>query len=117
MSNQQKWAPPPQQPGYAGGGYNPPQVPAPQGSYGGQEPPPPVPPHPAPNYTVTAQNAQGPAFEEKFKVDRPKYNDVWAAVLFLIDILGFGAVAGISIQGIAATMGFQGGSSLSIMLC
>ena len=52
---------------------------------------------------------QKPTFDQAFKVEKPKLNDLWAGALFLAVVAGFVAVAGISIQGYAATSGFQGG--------
>ncbi|KAF2835266.1 DUF580-domain-containing protein [Patellaria atrata CBS 101060] len=48
-------------------------------------------------------------FEQAFKLDKPKWNDLWAAILFLVVCAGFVAVSGIAIQGYAATKGFNGG--------
>lgn len=48
-------------------------------------------------------------FEQKFKVDRPKYNDIWAAALFLLTFAGFIAVSGLSIYGYSSSKGQQGG--------
>ncbi|PSK33931.1 Protein pns1 [Elsinoe australis] len=50
-----------------------------------------------------------PTFAEAFKIDKPKWNDLWAGILFLAVVAGFVAVSGISIQGYAATKGFNGG--------
>jgi len=40
-----------------------------------------------------------PTFEQAFKIEKPKWNDLWAGILFLIVCAGFVAVSGISIQG------------------
>ena len=48
-------------------------------------------------------------FGQKFQVDRPKFNDIWAAVLFLATFAGFVAVSGLSIYGYSSTKGQQGG--------
>ncbi|KAK3374141.1 plasma-membrane choline transporter-domain-containing protein [Lasiosphaeria ovina] len=89
----------PQQPnGYNGGGqYAPPAYPPPQnqaepkfnGNYGAGGPP--------------------PTFDEVFQVQKPKWNDLWAGILFLITCAGFVAVSAISIQGYAATRRENGG--------
>ncbi|KAK3069538.1 putative choline transporter, neither null mutation nor overexpression affects choline transport [Teratosphaeriaceae sp. CCFEE 6253] len=50
-----------------------------------------------------------PTFDQAFKVDKPKWNDWWAGLLFLAVVAGFVAVSGISLQGYAATKGFNGG--------
>ena len=51
---------------------------------------------PQPAFTAGKQT-----FNETFKLDRPKYNDLWAGILFLLTFLGFIAVSGISIHGYA----------------
>jgi hypothetical protein len=50
-------------------------------------------------------------FDQAFKVEKPKWNDLWAGILFLIVSAGFVVVAGISLQGYAATRG-QNGSGI-----
>lgn len=50
-----------------------------------------------------------PTFDQAFKVDKPKWNDWWAGALLLAVFAGFVAVSGISLQGYAATKGFNGG--------
>jgi hypothetical protein len=49
-------------------------------------------------------------FNQAFQVQRPKYNDIWAALLFLVTFAGFVVVSGIAIQGYSTTKLFQGGS-------
>ncbi|KAG9234942.1 plasma-membrane choline transporter-domain-containing protein [Amylocarpus encephaloides] len=48
-------------------------------------------------------------FEQEFKLDKPKYNDLWAALLFVATFLGFVAVSALSINGYSSTKGRQGG--------
>ncbi|KAF8252961.1 DUF580-domain-containing protein [Wilcoxina mikolae CBS 423.85] len=106
--------PPPSKQVY--GGYQP----QPQPTYGGassQQPPFPQYQQPPPvNY-----NQQQPAysdgpkypnpneppppytFEQKFTVAKPKYNDLWAAILFLVDFFGLVVVSGISLNAYRAT--------------
>ncbi|KAK2017610.1 DUF580-domain-containing protein [Colletotrichum eremochloae] len=48
-------------------------------------------------------------FEQAFKVDKPKYNDLWAAILFIAVFLGFAAVSGLTISGYSATKNLNGG--------
>ena len=48
-------------------------------------------------------------FEQVFKVDKPKYNDIWAGILFLLVFGGFVAVSGLSIQGYATNSSRGGG--------
>jgi len=70
-------------------------------------------------------------FEQKFVVNKPKYNDVWAGILvcksslglywhlelmltatalhkFILDTLGFAAVSALSVRGYATTRSTQG---------
>jgi len=61
--------------------------------YQGQPPPPPVPPN-KPGYSDPP-----PSYDEVFKVQQPKWNDLWAGILFLITCAGFVVVSAISIQG------------------
>jgi hypothetical protein len=101
---------PPQQQGYGygapqqQGGYGPPSGPPPQQQhYGGNGMPPP------PNYGQQYGADQKPQFEEAFKIEKPKWNDLWAGILFILVCAGYVAVSAISIQGYAATKGFNGG--------
>ena len=65
----------------------------------GQGPPPPQ-----------QQNGGGKAdFNQQFKVASPKYNDLWAALLFLATFAGFVAVSGLTIYGYSSTKASQGG--------
>jgi hypothetical protein len=48
-------------------------------------------------------NGEKIGFEQTFKVDKPKYNDIWAAVLFILTFGGFVAVSVLSIYGYATT--------------
>jgi hypothetical protein len=41
-------------------------------------------------------------FEQTFKLEKPRYNDLWAAILFLLTFGGFVAVSGLAIHGYAA---------------
>ncbi|KAI5863722.1 DUF580-domain-containing protein [Durotheca rogersii] len=63
----------------------------------------------APNYGY-GQIEEKPMFDQAFRVERPKYNDLWAGIAFLIVCAGFVAVSGISINGYASNRSFQGGS-------
>lgn len=40
-----------------------------------------------------------PSYEEVFPITKPKWNDLWAAILFLVTCAGFVVVSAISIQG------------------
>lgn len=77
-----------------------------QQHYGGQEYMPP-PPSYGQNYGGPGQ--EKPTFEQAFKVEKPKWNDLWAGALLLVFAAGFVAVSGISIQSYASTYGFNGG--------
>lgn len=81
----------PNKPGYQQG-YPPPQQPPPQQydgqAYGGPPPPP---------------QGEKYDFNQAFKIEKPKWNDLWAAALFIICFLGFAAVSGIAIYGYSRT--------------
>lgn len=47
-------------------------------------------------------------FDQVFKVEKPKWNDLWAGILFLIVFFGFVAVSGIALQGYSATRSSSG---------
>ncbi|KAF2725746.1 DUF580-domain-containing protein [Polychaeton citri CBS 116435] len=69
----------------------------------GQMPPP-------PSYGQNfGQWSEKPTFDQAFKVEKPKWNDLWAGVLFIAVCCGFVAVSGLAIQGYSATIGFNGG--------
>jgi hypothetical protein len=59
-------------------------------------------------------------FDQTFKIDRPEYNDIWAAVLFILTFAGFTAVSVLSIRGYATTNQgggiYNGGSANSVSL-
>ncbi|TVY16958.1 Protein pns1 [Lachnellula arida] len=76
-----------------------------------QEQYPPQAPYPQqpPQYGQQANGGEKQDFQQKFQVDRPKYNDIWAALLFLATFAGFIAVSGLSIYGYSSTKGQQGG--------
>ncbi|OTB00795.1 hypothetical protein M426DRAFT_231977 [Hypoxylon sp. CI-4A] len=74
----------------------------------GQAPPQAPGPAPGPNCGNGYGNEK-PMFDQAFKLERPKYNDIWAGALFLLVVAGFVAVSGIAIHGYASTKGFQGG--------
>ncbi|OIW30199.1 duf580 domain-containing protein [Coniochaeta ligniaria NRRL 30616] len=48
-------------------------------------------------------------FDQSFKIQKPKWNDLWAGILFLLVCAGFTAVSGIALQGYAATRNQNGG--------
>jgi hypothetical protein len=47
-------------------------------------------------------------FNQQFKLDKPKFNDLWAALLFLATFAGFVAVSGLVLYGYSHTKGQQG---------
>jgi len=74
--------------------YAPPQGPPQNGQYD-QKPP-------GYGQSLGPQNYsqnEKPTFDQAFKVEKPRWNDLWAAALFLIVFAGFVAVSGIAIQG------------------
>jgi hypothetical protein len=90
---------PPQQPQsvYQGQPYGqqPPQ-------YGQTYAPPPQGPPPMQQQHGYQQDGYGDnkqSFEQAFKLDKPKYNDLWAGLLFIAVFLGYVAVSAISIRG------------------
>lgn len=49
----------------------------------------------------------GQSFTQSFSIEKPKFNDIWAAILFLLTFAGFVAVSGLAINGYSSTS--QGG--------
>ncbi|KAJ5861721.1 uncharacterized protein N7529_009031 [Penicillium soppii] len=100
--------PPQQQPnyGYNGnyGNYEQPQAPYQQPNY--QQPPPEV--KPPPQYQQNVPQS-GYSFDEAFKIEKPKWNDLWAGLLLIAVFLGYAAVSGITIHKYATNKGFNGG--------
>lgn len=76
------------------GGYA--QVPGPQQQYQQQQQPYGQPP---PAQSQFQYEDQKVPFEQAFKVERPKWNDVWAGILFLLFMMGFTVVSGIALHG------------------
>ncbi len=77
---------PPQQ----NGPYNNTQT---DGQADGNEAPPPYPP------PDSGPKGSPPSYDELFAIKKPKWNDLWAGILFLLTCAGFVAVSAISIQG------------------
>ncbi|TLD15748.1 uncharacterized protein PgNI_01664 [Pyricularia grisea] len=100
---------PQQQPYYgpqAGYGAPPPQPSQPPYGYAPQHNQgPPPPPQYVPNYNANEKQD----FAQTFKVEKPKWNDLWAGILFIIFVLGFAAISAISLRGYASSRGTQGG--------
>ncbi|OTA96512.1 hypothetical protein M434DRAFT_67286 [Hypoxylon sp. CO27-5] len=93
------------QPQYGQPQYGQPQYGQPQ--YGQPPYAQPGPPGPPPNFGG-GYGSEKPMFDQAFKIERPKYNDIWAGILFLIVFAGYVVVSGISINGYASTKNFQG---------
>lgn len=47
-------------------------------------------------------------FDQAFSIAKPKWNDLWAGILFLLFVAGFVAVSAISLSGYATTRGSTG---------
>jgi hypothetical protein len=66
-----------------------------------------------PNYGYTPPiydpNGEKQHFDQTFKVEKPKWNDLWAGILFLVVCAGFVAVSGIALSGYSKTKGANGG--------
>jgi hypothetical protein len=101
--------------GEAAGYYNDPnnksyptqQQPYQQPQYGGPQYMPPPPTYQQ-NFGQWSAD-QKPTFDQAFKIDKPRWNDLWAGILLILVFAGFVAVSGISLQGYTATKGFNGG--------
>ncbi|KAE8318425.1 plasma-membrane choline transporter-domain-containing protein [Aspergillus transmontanensis] len=48
-------------------------------------------------------------FDDAFKIEKPKFNDIWAGLLLIAVFLGYVAVSGITIHRYAKYKGFNGG--------
>ncbi|CAJ2508866.1 Uu.00g138920.m01.CDS01 [Anthostomella pinea] len=74
------------------------------------QPGPPGPPGsgPVPGGYANGYGDEKATFDQAFKVDKPKYNDWWAGILFLLVMAGFVVVSGLAIQGYSATKNSQG---------
>ncbi|KAI0003522.1 DUF580-domain-containing protein [Xylariaceae sp. FL0662B] len=95
--------------GEAASYYNPQQPPNSYQQYQYGQPPYGQPgPAPVQNY-ATGYGNEKIMFDQAFKIEKPRYNDLWAGILFLIVCAGYVAVSAISINGYASTKSFQGG--------
>ena len=59
-----------------------------------------------PNYNPNGNYSRPPtgekqSFDQAFKLEKPKYNDLWAGILLILVFLGFTAVSGVSLNGFA----------------
>ncbi|KAJ5240004.1 hypothetical protein N7468_004623, partial [Penicillium chermesinum] len=79
-------------------------------SYGNDNTPNPVPESKPPPYP-DAVDPPPPytTFDEAFKIERPKYHDIWAGLLLIAVFLGYVAVSGYTIHSYATNKGFSGG--------
>ncbi|KAI5465327.1 plasma-membrane choline transporter-domain-containing protein [Mariannaea sp. PMI_226] len=48
------------------------------------------------------------SFEQKFNIPKPKWNDLWAGILFILFMIGYVVVSGIALQGYAANRNTAG---------
>jgi hypothetical protein len=98
------------------------QQPYQQQPYQQQAPPPQQYPQQPPQYgqQLDTGNGEKMGFEQTFQIERPKYNDIWEAVLFILTFGGFVAVSGLSLHGYATTNQgggiYNGGSTNSVSL-
>ncbi|KAI9752404.1 MAG: putative choline transporter, neither null mutation nor overexpression affects choline transport [Candelina submexicana] len=98
QGNQAPMQYPPQPQISNGAGYQVPKYQQPPPSYGqnfGSSAPPPT-------------SGEKPTFEQSFKLEKPKWKDLWAGILFIATFLGFCAVSGLSINGYAITKSANG---------
>jgi len=99
-----------------------------QNQYNGKQPYPQQPPQYSQTYDANSYDPNGEkvGFNQAFRIEKPRWNDLWAGILvrtlsfhsgkhslipsqFLIVFFGFAAVSGISLNGYASTKGFNGG--------
>ncbi|CAG7993171.1 unnamed protein product [Penicillium olsonii] len=69
---------------------------------------PPVEAKPPPEYQQNVPQS-GYSFDQAFKIEKPKWNDLWAGLLLIAVFLGYAAVSGITIHKYATNKGFSGG--------
>ncbi|KAJ5135570.1 uncharacterized protein N7515_004848 [Penicillium bovifimosum] len=65
-------------------------------------------PKPGPQYQQNVPDGKY-SFDQAFKIEKPKWNDVWAGLLLIAVFLGYVAVSGITIHKYARNKGFNGG--------
>ncbi|KKY22709.1 putative protein pns1 [Phaeomoniella chlamydospora] len=49
------------------------------------------------------------SFDQTFKIEKPKWNDLWAGILLILTFLGFAAVSGVTLYSYSKYKGFSGG--------
>ncbi|CAG8908405.1 unnamed protein product [Penicillium egyptiacum] len=69
---------------------------------------PPSEPKPASQYYQNVPES-GHSFDQAFKIEKPKWNDLWAGLLLIAVFLGYVAVSGLTIHKYATDKGFNGG--------
>ena len=89
--------------GEAAGYYSPPRGPPPQ-----QYPPPEQKP-PTYGQNFDAPTAEKQSFDQTFKVEKPKWNDLWAGLLLIATFFGFTAVSGLTLYSYSKYHSFSGG--------
>ncbi|KAK7427202.1 pH nine-sensitive protein 1 [Neonectria magnoliae] len=93
-----------QQPNYNNGNYQQPPM-----NYQQQPPPPPqqyqqsYPPPNGNGYALPQSEGEKNSYNEVFKIVKPKYNDLWAGILFILFFLGYVAVSALAIQGYSSS--------------
>ncbi|KAL9080255.1 MAG: hypothetical protein Q9159_007639 [Coniocarpon cinnabarinum] len=94
MANQAYYGAPPQEPAY-------PMQEQPYQQQQQQYAPPPQPPpqygQPQPAYAPPQDGKN--SFDQAFKLEKPKYNDLWAGILLIAVFCGFVAVSGLTLNG------------------
>ncbi|EPS37392.1 hypothetical protein H072_8880 [Dactylellina haptotyla CBS 200.50] len=60
------------------------------------------------NYDAPLPPKQGETFEDQFVIEKPKLNDLWAAVLWLLTFLGFIAVSVLALRGYSRSSSTSG---------
>ncbi|KAJ5793686.1 hypothetical protein N7457_000285 [Penicillium paradoxum] len=68
----------------------------------------PAEPKPPPQYQQNVPDS-GYNFDQAFKIEKPKWNDLWAGLLLIAVFLGYAAVSGLTIHKYATNKGFSGG--------
>ncbi|KAH7329490.1 plasma-membrane choline transporter-domain-containing protein [Stachybotrys elegans] len=76
------------------------------------EPPPPVPPHPyggdanaPPPLATDNMQSEKASFEQAFQIQRPKWNDLWAGIVFLTVVAGYIGISAWSLYRYSNTSG------------
>ncbi|KAF2125083.1 DUF580-domain-containing protein [Dothidotthia symphoricarpi CBS 119687] len=80
-----------------------------QAQYGQNYAPPQGPPPQQQNGYAQQNYGDKPSFDQTFKIEKPKFNDLWAGLLFIAVFLGYIVVSGISIHGYSKNISFNGG--------